>query len=424
MTTVSPHHDSTERAAQGSLTRRAVVLPERRTAFLANARVEAQRRGIFDTLVVDVDSHHYEQSCYREVAKYIDNPNVKRIFDTYTLGAIQTSILPGNLGDRNVAGRIRSEQIEDWEYPTPPEGVHTVAWTMLESMRAMGIDYTILFPTPMLVLGVTPQSDLEVELARAYNRWLTREVLPHSPAIKSMLYLPLSNPEACVEFIEEFGDDPGVIGFLVTCVRYQPIWENRFMKVFAALNERGLPLAFHSAPHWGDRPFEQLNSFLGVHALGFPFYAMIQMTNIMLNGLPERFPDLRYIFIEAGIAWLPFMIARFDNEYLMRMSEAPLLTKTPGDYIRDFYFSSQPLERIENPKWMGTILEMINAENRLLYSSDYPHQDFDLPSAIWDLPGLSEQARRNILGHNAAGLFNLPDIKLQDRPNFGLATRP
>lgn len=116
------------------------------------------------------------------------------------------------------------------------------------------------------------------------------------------------------------------------------------------------------------------------------------------------------------------MIARFDNEYLMRMSEAPLLTKTPGDYIRDFYFSSQPLERIENPKWMGTILEMINAENRLLYSSDYPHQDFDLPSAIWDLPGLSEQARRNILGHNAARLFNLPDIKLQDRPHFGLAT--
>src|SRR5690606_21019455 len=111
-------------------------------------------------------------------------------------------------------------------------------------------------------------------------------------------------------------------------------------------------LAFHSAPHWGDRPFEQLNSFLGVHALGFPFYAMIQMTNILLNGLPERFPDLRYIFIEAGIAWLPFMIARFDNEYLMRMSEAPLLTKMPGDYIRDFYFSSQPLERIENPKWM------------------------------------------------------------------------
>jgi hypothetical protein len=403
--------------------RRAIVLPERRTEFLANARREAERRGIYDTLVIDVDSHHYEQSCYRDIAKYIDNPNIRRIFSTYSLGAIETSILPGNLGDRNVSGRIRSEQITDWEHPVPPEGTHPVAWNMLESMRAMGIDYTILFPTPMLVLGTTPQVDLEVELARAYNRWLVREVLPHSDAIKTMLYLPLSNPEACVEFIDEFGDEPSVIGFLVTCVRYQPIWENRFMKVFAALNERNLPLGFHSAPHWGEKPFEQLNSFLGVHALGFPFYAMIQMTNILLNGIPERFPNLRFIFIEAGIAWLPFMIARFDNEYLMRSSEAPLLTKMPGDYIRDFYFSSQPLERIENQEWMRTFLEMTNAENRLLYSSDYPHQDFDLPSAIWDIKCLSEQARRNILGHNAAKLFGLPDIKLQDRPDFGLNRR-
>jgi uncharacterized protein len=399
---------------------RAVVVPERRTAFLANARREAERRGIFGTLVVDVDSHHYEQSVYREVARYIDNPRVKRIFSNYSLGAIQTSILPGNLGDRNVAGRIRSQQVSEWEFPVPPDGVHSVAWTVLEAMHAMGIDYTILFPTPMLVLGTTPESDLEVALARAYNRWLVREVLPHSDAIRTMLYLPLSNPEACVQLIREFGGEPSVVGFMVTALRYQPIWENRFMQVFAALNEVGKPLAFHSAPHWGDRPFEQLNTFLGVHALGFPFYAMIQLTNILLNGIPERFPDLRFVFLEAGIAWLPFLIARMDNEYLMRSSEAPLLTRMPGDYIREFYFSSQPLERIENQDWMRTFLEMTNAENRLLYSSDYPHQDFDLPSAIWDIKCLTDEARRKILGGNAASLFGLPDIKLHERPDSGL----
>ena len=44
---------------------------------------------------------------------------------------------------------------------------------------------------------------------------------------------------------------------------------------------------------------------------------------------------------------------------------------------------------------------MINAETQLLYSSDYPHWDMDLPSTIYDLPFLSEQAKRNILGGNA-----------------------
>jgi predicted TIM-barrel fold metal-dependent hydrolase len=50
---------------------------------------------------------------------------------------------------------------------------------------------------------------------------------------------------------------------------------------------------------------------------------------------------------------------------------------------------------------------VINAETQVLYSSDYPHWDFDLPSTIYDLPFLSDTAKRNILGGNAIRLFNL-----------------
>lgn len=49
----------------------------------------------------------------------------------------------------------------------------------------------------------------------------------------------------------------------------------------------------------------------------------------------------------------------------------------------------------------------INAETQLLYASDWPHWDFDLPSTIVDLPFLSEQAKRNILGESALKLFRL-----------------
>ena len=47
----------------------------------------------------------------------------------------------------------------------------------------------------------------------------------------------------------------------------------------------------------------------------------------------------------------------------------------------------------------------VNAETQLLYASDYPHWDMDLPSVIYDLPFLGEEAKRNILGGNAARLF-------------------
>jgi predicted TIM-barrel fold metal-dependent hydrolase len=51
-------------------------------------------------------------------------------------------------------------------------------------------------------------------------------------------------------------------------------------------------------------------------------------------------------------------------------------------------------------------MEQINGATQLLYASDYPHQDFDLPSQVWDLP-IPEDDRRAILAGNARRLFDL-----------------
>ena len=386
---------------------KAEVSPDRQFSFLGNARKEAERRGLFDIPVIDCDCHLYETTAMPEIAAYIQNPAVRRPFERYSQFMLAHAFLPGNLGDRMVAGRIKTDL--DQVLPQGEfEGIHPIAAGLLNSMNQMAIDYSILFPTPMLTLGTHPQLEVEVELARAYNRWLVDRVLPASDRIKTMPYLPLSDPEASVEFIEEFAEKPGVVGFMVTAVRYQPIHQNRFVKVFAALNERSLPLAFHSGPNWSDRPFEQLNRFLGVHALGFPFYAMIQLTNLVLNGIPERFPKLKLIFMEAGQAWVQLLIARLDAEYRQRSSEAPLLKRLPSEYIREMYFTTQPLEQLDNSDHTRAMFEEINGESQLLYSSDYPHQDFDLPTQVYDLPFLSDPARRAILGGNALKLFGLP----------------
>src|SRR5277367_6067821 len=97
---------------------------------------------------------------------------------------------------------------------------------------------------------------------------------------------------------------------------------------------------------------------------------------------------------------------RLDSEYMMRSSEAPLLKRRPSEYIADMYFTSQPLER-SNLKLTEATFEAIKADTQLLFASDWPHWDFDLPSSITTLPFLSEQAKHNILGLNAARLFNL-----------------
>jgi hypothetical protein len=42
------------------------------------------------------------------------------------------------------------------------------------------------------------------------------------------------------------------------------------------------------------------------------------MTNWVTNGLGERFPKLPVIWIEGGLAWIPFLMQRLDHEYMLR----------------------------------------------------------------------------------------------------------
>src|ERR1051325_9741132 len=168
---------------------------------------------------------------------------------------------------------------------------------------------------------------------------------------------------------------------MVTTVRTLPVNDNAYMKVYRAMEERRLGLSFHSGPNWNEPVFKSSNRFISVHALGFSFYNILHCTNWVVNGLGERFPKLNVIWIEAGLAGIPFMMQRLDNEYMMRPSEAPLLKKKPSEYMRDMYYSSQPIE-IQDMEALKVTFRMMDAENHLLYASDYPHWDFDLPSTI------------------------------------------
>jgi predicted TIM-barrel fold metal-dependent hydrolase len=147
-----------------------------------------------------------------------------------------------------------------------------------------------------------------------------------------------------------------------------------------------------------------MNRFTAVHAMSFVTCNMTHLTNWLMNGIPERFPNLKTIWIESGLAWLPFMMQRLDHEYALRSSDAPLLRKLPSDYMREMYYTSQPMEWT-NTALLESTLTAIDAENTLLWSSDWPHWDFDLPGKIMAIPFLSDHAKRNILGGNAKKVF-------------------
>ena len=385
------------------------------TQLLAHAAKQARQRKYDEMMIVDVDAHHYENEHYSQILPFMENDVQRQLIMAGGRGS--RGAVPQGIGYQDMGGRVTRYPLRSSE-KTDSDGKFRDIQLGYRWMDAMGVDYSCLFPTGMLSIGLHPQKEVEADLCWAYNRWVTEKVLPEAEGrFYSMLTLPFSEPDESFRQVEKFGDCKGVTGFMVTTVRNNSVHDNCYMRVYRAIEERGLSLAFHAGPNWGEPIFKSCNRFLSVHALGFSWYNIVHLTNWVINGLNERFPKLPVIWIESGLAWIPFLMQRLDHEYMLRSSECPLLKKKPSDYMREMYYSSQPME-VQDMGALECTFRMINAETQLMYSSDYPHWDFDLPSTIYDLPFLSEKAKHNILGGNAARLFKLPPRNEKQRENL------
>ncbi len=375
--------------------------------ILAHARKQAEERGLDDLFIVDTDAHHIENASWTQILTNIEDP-VMRHNGTWL--AEQRGVLafsnyaPGLNAFQDVSGRI-PHNTKLGEVLDP--GRHRDIQLVERAMDSIGANFQVIFPTAMLQLGLHPDPKVESSLAFAYNRWYVDNILSKEPRIKGLLYLPFADTEASVRMIKEFSGEPGVIGFMVTGQRHTAVHDNSVMPIYKELEDRGLPIAFHASLNWeSDQWMRTTNRFLSLHAVSFTHCNIVHMTNWIVGGIPERFPGLNVIWVESGLAWIPFLMQRLDHLYMMRRSDAPLLTKLPSDYMKEMYYTTQPMETT-HPKLLQATLEAMNAETQLMYASDWPHWDWDPPSAIYDLPYLSEQGKRNILGETARKLFKL-----------------
>lgn len=363
---------------------------EPRFDLLAQAEQLAREHGLEHELVVDADAHHSEPLA--DLLPYL--PELARQRIGAKLGQAWYMV-PYDVGDQQVGGRIKR--------PRRLAARSEVA----AAARRMGVGYSILYPSDLLNMGLSPQAGIETALAEAYARWLAEAVLPAEPTIRAMIYLPLGDVATSVRLVDGYADHPGVAGFVVPAVQHHAIHSNAFVPLYEALDAHDAVLAFHPVAIWRERQFEIFSSLASVNAMTPAFYNLIQALNLIVHGIPERFPRLRLVFCEAGLSWLMFLMNRLDNEYQMRPSEAPLLRRLPSEYLRDCFFTTQPLEQVE-PRWSEALFRTVGTDH-LLYASNFPRWDFDLPGRIGDLAFLDAEQRRDILGRNAARLFRLPD---------------
>jgi predicted TIM-barrel fold metal-dependent hydrolase len=183
---------------------------------------------------------------------------------------------------------------------------------------------------------------------------------------------------------------------------YHPIYE--------AAERNGLPVAIHPggegrgiAPPvtnagYPTRYFEWHNIL--------PISYLAHINSIVCEGVFEKFPSLKFVAIEGGIAWLPHLMWRMDKNYKALRDSVPWLQKPPSQYIKEHVFlTTQPIEEPENPRDLEHIFNMIDAGRTVMFSSDYPHWDFDNPLMALPLP---KAMKKNIMGLTAARLYGLP----------------
>jgi predicted TIM-barrel fold metal-dependent hydrolase len=373
---------------------------------LDNAVKQADARRLSSLFVVDADCHIAEP--YALMAKYAPEPlrevlqrrdeEIDPFFSRQDAGEHKLHEFRSSV--RHGKKRLRSEV----SYPKP-QGPEELIDLYTRRMHDLGIKRSVVFPTPMLHVAMDPRPEFEVGVANAYIDFMLEHLVGKYKEVVTSVYAPTNSPERAAELIDRVGSEKGIIGVMVPSMTQTLGGSDKWAPIYEAAQSKGLPILMHAATYAGGF-FGGFDKFIGIHTLSRPVTLAIQITSIIYSGIPERYPKLKFVFIEGGVTWIPWLMQRMDSEYVMRRDEAPLLTKLPSKYIKDFYYTSQPLE-YSDPKNLKYAFDMFDAENHLMYASDYPHWDFDIPTAIYDLPFLSRRAKEKIMGENAAKLFRL-----------------
>lgn len=354
-------------------------------------------------VIFDSDAHLTESP--DQLTPYLDEPYKSYFADDES---IVSPSFPSDELFRGLGGKVQFDIVMD------PADEH-------EAMTKWGSDYVLLTPSRMLQLPYFSDDRYAHALSKAYNDFILTEFLDESyDGFKAPVTITTHQPDKAAEEIDRVAGHDDIVGGLIGSTGITPgLGDRRYDPIWDALESNDLPLVLHGvtggyiAAHPEIK--RALKTYWELHIISHPLSQMIQMSSIMGQGIPERYPDVDIVFQEGGLGWIPYTMFRMDNEYEKRRPEVPLLEKSPSDYITDpdgpFYFTSQPMAEPDNTEYLAQIIRMFNGTENLLFSTDYPHYDFDSPDELFNMikGHFNKQELQNIYGGTAMKVFGVKE---------------
>jgi predicted TIM-barrel fold metal-dependent hydrolase len=291
-------------------------------------------------------------------------------------------------------------------------------------MDALGVSAQVVYPN---ILGFGGQNaakvDAELRLAsvQIFNDAMAEFQAESGGRIFPMALLPWWDPQKSAKEIERvkalglrglnINSDPhtfdGPDGKLPDLGQayWDPLWE--------VAQDLEMSINFHigaseQSMNWfGDQAWPGLNHDLRMGLGGAMMFINNGrvMANLIYAGVPERFPKLKFVSVESGIGWLPFILEALDMQYMETGKNAQLLKRMPSEYFSSNFYACFWFERRD----LSATIRKVGVDN-VLFETDFPHPICLYPIDNMDaaMGGLTEEEKVKVLSGNAANLYNIP----------------
>ncbi|MBO0707232.1 MAG: amidohydrolase, partial [Candidatus Dormibacteraeota bacterium] len=262
--------------------------------------------------------------------------------------------------------------------------------------------------TPLLGTGGQRNLEFGAAYAAAINEWQLARWLEPEPRLRGSISVEYEDGELAAREIDRVGDDRRFVQVLLSIRTAEPLGRRKYWPLYEAAVRHHLPVAVHFGGH-GGFPITGAGwpSFYIEDHAGMPTAFQAQVTSLVVEGVFERFPTLRFVLIEGGFGWLAPLMWRLDDAYQRLREEVPHLRRKPSEYLREhLWITTQPMEEPERPEQLMTMLRRLDMDDRLMFATDYPHWDFDAPDQA--VPAsLGVERLRAIRAGNANRLYDL-----------------
>jgi uncharacterized protein len=242
--------------------------------------------------------------------------------------------------------------------------------------------------------------DMGSALCAAVNDHLRQAWLDRDSRLRGSILVSVEDPALAAEEIDRMAKDPRMVQVLLFAMLEAPHGNRRYWPIYRAAERHSLTIAIHAgslyrhAPAVSGWPSFQLEDYV-LQSMAFENIVL----SLLSEGVFQEFPQLNFVFLESGFAWLPTTLWRIDKTWRGVRAEVPWLDRKPSQVLEDrLFLSLQPVDMPDRQALAMTIRH-IGGTGKLLYSTDFPHRQFNGTDALPE--GISGEDRRAIPTGNA-----------------------